>query len=87
MSLGDFSRVESFSDCFSIKTWSAIKDCIAINSVFNKFTLSSKERLLFTLDYFKDIIGVSKISRDEVVELLPTVLDVDKSCSDSALIQ
>ena len=55
--------------------------------MFNKFTLSSRDRLLFTLDSFKDIIGVSQVSGDEVVELFPTVLDVDKSCSDSALIQ
>ena len=39
------------------------------------------------LDSFKDNIAVSQISRDEVVELFPTVLDVDKSCSYSALIQ
>ena len=87
MSLGDFSRAESFSDCFSIKTWSAIKGCIAINSVFSKFTLSLIERFLFTLDSFKDIIGVSQTrGGDGVVELLPSVLDGDKSCSDSALI-
>ena len=87
MSLGDFSGVESFSDCFSIKTWSTIKDCIAITSVFNRFTISSRERLLFTLDSFKDIIGVSQVRGDEVVELFPTVLDGDKFCSDSALTQ
>ena len=86
MSLGDFSRAESFSDCFSIKTWSAIKGCIAINSVFNKFTLSLIERFLFTLDSFKDIISVSQTRGDGAVELLPSVLDGDKSCSDSALI-
>ena len=86
MSLGDFSRAESFSDCFSVETWSAIKDCIAINSVVNKFTLSSIERFLFTLDSFKDIIGVSQTRGDGAVELLPSVLDGDKSCSDSALI-
>ena len=43
MSLGDFSRVEFFSYCFIIKTWSTLKDCITITSVFNKFTLSSRD--------------------------------------------
>ena len=87
MSLGDFSSVESFSDCFDIKTRSTIKDCIATTLVFHKFTLSSRERLLLTLDSFKEIIGLSHIGGDEVVELFPTVLNGDKSCSDSALIQ
>ena len=54
--------------------------------MFNKFTLSSRERL----DSFKDIIGVLQISGETtgvaVEELFPTVLDEDKSCSDSALI-
>ena len=50
MLLGDYSRVEFFNDCFSIKTWSTIKDCIATTSVFNKFFLFSRETLLLKLD-------------------------------------
>ena len=62
MLLRDFSRVEFINDCFSIKTWSTIKDCIAATSVFNKFFVSSRERLLFTLDSAEDIFGVSQVN-------------------------
>ena len=59
--------------------------------MFSKFTLSSRERLLFTLDYVDDIIGFSQISGDAtgvaVEELFLMVLTEDKLCSDSALIQ
>ena len=59
--------------------------------MFNKFTCSSRERLLFTLDSFKDIVSVLQISGDTtgvaVEELFHAVLDEDKTCLDSALIQ
>ena len=89
MSLGDFSRVEFFNGC--IKTWSTIKDYIAITSVFNKLFLSSREWLLLTLDSFKYIFGVSQESGDAtgvaVEEIFPTVINQDRSSADSALIQ
>ena len=78
------------NDCFSITTWSTIKD-IAITSVFNKFPLFSRERLLFTLDPFENITAVSQRNGDAtgaaVEQLSSTVLDEDKSWSDSAIIE
>ena len=83
--------MESFNDCFSVKTWSTIKVWFAITSVFNKLTLSSRERQGIILDSFEDFIGASQVNGDTtgaaVEELFPTVLDENKSCSDSALIQ
>ena len=46
--------------------------------MLNKFTLSSRKRLLFTLDSHEDVIGISQISGDTTgvaaEELVPTVL-------------
>ena len=53
--------------------------------MFNKFILFLRERLLYTLDSFKDIISISGIVGD--TPKLATPLDEDKSCSDLALIQ
>ena len=68
-----------------------MNDCIALSSMFNKFTFSSRKKLLLTLDSFEDVIGVSQISGDTTgvaaEERLPTVLNEVKSCSDFALIQ
>ena len=68
-----------------------MNDCIALSSMFNKFTFSSRKKLLLTLDSFEDVIGVLQISGDTTgvaaEERLPTVLNEVKSRSDFALIQ
>ena len=68
-----------------------MNDCIALSSMFNKFTFSSRKKLLRTLDSFEDVIGVLQISEDTTgvvaEERLPTVLNEVKSRSDFALIQ
>ena len=67
---------------------------VELQCLTNLFSLSSasKEKLLFTLvGSFEDIIGVSQINGDATCialkELFQTVLDKDKSCSVSAVIQ
>ena len=77
VSLGECSRVESINGSFSIETW---KDCIAITSVFSKFTLFSRERLLFTLDSFEEITDASAISDEDISDI--SDISEDKFCSD-----